>query len=131
MYYSLYTREKEKYNFMKGGTETEVKYTYTGTGVIPCEKMKTITTITISNTITKIHDRAFYGCINLTEIIGLENVTEIGICAFEICTSLEKIILPNCKKIGNAAFRYCTNLKTINFIFLSINFFFTGSTPFN
>ena len=51
----------------------------------------------------------------LKEVVIEEGVTEIGVDAFSVCTSLETVILPeSLQKIGEKAFSYCTSLKTIN-----------------
>ena len=52
---------------------------------------------------------------DLKEVVIEEGVTEIGVDAFSVCTSLEKVTLPeSLQKIGEKAFSYCTSLKTIN-----------------
>lgn len=51
----------------------------------------------------------------LKEVVIEEGVTEIGMDAFSVCTSLETVTLPeSLQKIGEKAFSYCTSLKTIN-----------------
>lgn len=51
----------------------------------------------------------------LKEVVIEEGVTEIGVDAFSVCTSLETVTLPeSLQKIGEKAFSYCTSLKTIN-----------------
>lgn len=50
----------------------------------------------------------------LKEVVIEEGVTEIGVDAFSVCTSLETVTLPeSLQKIGEKAFSYCTSLKTI------------------
>ena len=52
---------------------------------------------------------------DLKEVVIEEGVTEIGVDAFSVCTSLETVTLPeSLQKIGEKAFSYCTSLKTIN-----------------
>lgn len=52
---------------------------------------------------------------DLKEVVIKEGVTEIGVDAFSVCTSLETVTLPeSLQKIGEKAFSYCTSLKTIN-----------------
>ena len=42
------------------------------------------------------------------------NLTEIGMCAFNMCTSLSEITLPlNLTEIGKHAFNECTSLRVI------------------
>ena len=52
---------------------------------------------------------------DLEEVVIEEGVTEIGVDAFSVCTSLKKVTLPeSLQKIGEKAFSYCTSLNEIN-----------------
>lgn len=101
------------------------------------QKMKTITKITLPNTIQSIGKEAFYTDMCLTEVNIPDGVPEIGEATFEDCEAIKSIILPdsvkkieknafyNCKKleeirlpqgieeIPEGAFNYCESLKTV------------------
>ena len=50
----------------------------------------------------------------LKEVVIEEGVTEIGVDAFSVCTSLETVTLPeSLQKIGEGAFEYCSSLNEI------------------
>lgn len=77
-----------------------------------CENLKSVDL----NGYTEIPIGTFYNANNLTEIIGLENVTVIGEHAFSVCRSISTINLgAGLTEIGQQAFYSCWNLTTINF----------------
>ena len=64
--------------------------------------------------LTKIINRAFWDCRNITSICLPEGITEIGESAFAQCPNLTSINIPkSVKRIKGAAFRYCENLSTV------------------
>ncbi|MCD7812296.1 MAG: leucine-rich repeat protein [Ruminococcus sp.] len=68
----------------------------------------------IPNSVTKIEDAAFRGCINLTDITIPNSVTDIGNCTFYNCSELTTITIPdNITDIGEYTFSNCTSLKSI------------------
>ena len=72
--------------------------------------------VSLSNTITKIPDGAFWDCSSLPAIIIPNSVITIGKNAFNGCTSLGSIEIPDkVTAIGDYSFRYCTSLKGIAF----------------
>ena len=71
--------------------------------------------VEIPNSVTKIEDYAFYGCIGLTSIEISNSVTEIGNYAFYDCTGLTTIEIPNnVTTIGEHVFDGCTGLMSID-----------------
>ena len=61
-----------------------------------------------------IGDEAFSNCRSLTSVTIPDSVTSIGNSAFYNCTSLTSIIIPcNVTSIGSSAFYYCTSLKAV------------------
>ena len=73
-----------------------------------------VTSVTIPDSVTAIHDGAFANCSQLTNISIPNSVTFIGFSAFNSCTSLKSITLPSSlSTIQSYAFYNCGNLKTI------------------
>lgn len=76
-----------------------------------CEKLKSIT---ISNGVANISDRAFYKCKSLTSVVMPDSVTSIGNCAFWGCEKLEDIVIPRgTRSIGERAFCGCESLVSV------------------
>ncbi|MBP1530871.1 MAG: leucine-rich repeat protein [Bacteroidaceae bacterium] len=74
-----------------------------------------ISEIDLSEQITSIGNYAFYGCTELTNVTGGENITNIGQYAF-YNTKLTKAFIPdNVETIGNYAFQNIPTLKEIAF----------------
>jgi len=70
---------------------------------------KSLTELTIPNTVTKIGNNQFYGFNNLTSITIPDSVTSIGSSAFYNCSNLTSITIPNSvTSIGVRAFSNCT-----------------------
>ena len=78
--------------------------------------IKTISTVTIPDTIKQIPNGAFSNCSNLTSVSCADDLTSIGESAFENCTLLSKFsISAVCTSTGKNAFNQCTALQiTIN-----------------
>ena len=75
---------------------------------------KNLTSITIPNSVTSIGESAFWGCASLTSITIPNSVTSIGENAFYLCKNLTSITLPDSvTSIGSSAFRGCSNLTSI------------------
>ena len=75
---------------------------------------KSITSIKLPDTLTKIHRCMFFDCENLTNIEIPDSVTDIGAYAFRGCKSLSKIELPDTiTNIGDLAFMHCESLTSI------------------
>lgn len=75
---------------------------------------KTEKSVIIPEGVTEIGEKAFYWCLNLTNIILPFGITKIGESAFEWCTSLESIVIPeSVTKIDKFAFICCHNLQKI------------------
>ena len=74
-----------------------------------------VTSVTIPDSVTAIHDGAFANCSQLTNISIPNSVTSIGLSAFEHCTSLKSITLPSSlRNISMFLFRNCSQLTTIH-----------------
>ena len=78
-----------------------------------CSSLKSIT---IPNSVTTIEDNAFLCCSKLTSITIGNSVKSIGYCAFENCKSLTEITIPNSvKSLGYYIFGNCFSLETISY----------------
>ena len=69
--------------------------------------------ITFDSEVTKIGNRAFYYCSDLTSVTIPNNVTEIGESAFEYCRITSVTIPNNVTTIGLGAFFNCTSLTSL------------------
>lgn len=70
--------------------------------------------IVLPDTVTKINDRAFAGCVNLESIHMPDQLTSIGEYAFSDCAKLTSIELPDgITSIGGHAFEGCIGLETV------------------
>ena len=75
---------------------------------------RSLTSITIPNSVTSIGKSAFSGCNSLTSITIPNSVTSIGDYAFNYCSALTSITIPNSlTSIGSEAFNGCSSLTSI------------------
>ena len=78
------------------------------------QSCKSLTSVTIPNSITSIGDSAFSDCYNLSSVTIPNSVTYIGDSAFYACTGLTSVSLPNnITSIGARAFSECIRLSSI------------------
>ncbi|MCM1297162.1 MAG: leucine-rich repeat domain-containing protein [Muribaculaceae bacterium] len=89
-----------------------VLYSRNMTQIVRCPEGKN--TMTIPSSVTKIGNRAFRNCANLSSVALPTSLTEIGDAAFLNCTGLESIlILGNVRTVGNYAFDGCEKLTYV------------------
>jgi hypothetical protein len=95
-------------------------YTVTKIGDSAFEDNKSISSVTIPDSVKEIGVYVFKNCISLTDINLSSSLSDIGIEAFYNCDSLTSITLP--KSISNETdtstnrwFAKCDNLKTVTF----------------
>ncbi|MCR4691540.1 MAG: leucine-rich repeat domain-containing protein [Lachnospiraceae bacterium] len=70
--------------------------------------------VIIEKGVTSIGDRAFQGCLSMTDIEIPDSVVSIGMCAFSGCESLTNIKLPaGVSSIEASAFQACRALKEL------------------
>lgn len=75
---------------------------------------KTVTSIKVPDSVTKIGMDTFRDCTNLKTVILPDSITSIGLDAFANCVSLETINLPNkLQTIELGTFNGCVSLKNI------------------
>ena len=74
---------------------------------------KSLKTVVLPDTVTRIGHRAFEECVSLTSI-NLGEITEIGVYAFSDCESLTGINLAKAASIDNSAFSGCSSLGQVD-----------------
>ena len=75
---------------------------------------KSLTSVTISNSVTSIGGYAFSDCENLNSVVIGDNVVEIGANVFYSCGNLTSVIIPNSVKyLGESAFMDCEGLASV------------------
>ena len=99
------------YNYINNETELEVTSgIYYGSVNIP----ESVTYMNRTYNVTKIGDKAFRECVDLTSVTIPNSVTSIGYMAFHNCTRLYSVTIPNSvKNIGEEAFFGCIALTSV------------------
>lgn len=73
-----------------------------------------LSSVTISNGVSKIANSAFTNCVRITEFNIPDSVISIGGHAFEGCTGLTNMVIPNSvTSIGDYAFNGCSGLTSV------------------
>jgi len=101
-----YAIGKEDTSFVIPDGVTSIGYAFS-----TCKNLKSIT---ISDSVTTMSERAFYSCSGLESITIPDSITTIPASAFYRCTSLKSVELSiNLTSIDNQAFASCVNLASI------------------
>ncbi|MDB4691906.1 leucine-rich repeat protein, partial [Verrucomicrobia bacterium] len=96
----------------------EIPSTYNGKPVTSIKERafhlcKSLTSITIPNSVEFIGESTFEGCESLSSVIIGNSVTSIAEKAFMNCSELTSVTIPDSvTSIGNNAFQYCSELKS-------------------
>lgn len=78
------------------------------------KECRSITSVTIGNSVTSIGDEAFYRCLSLASVEIPDSVTSIGVGAFIYCYALTSVSIGNSvTSIANSTFQECSNLRSI------------------
>ena len=97
----------------KQGTEYEVPQGIQVIGDSAFQYCKSLTSITIPNSVTSIGNSAFSGC-SLTSVAFPESVTNIEHGAFSVCSNLTSVTIPEgITSIGDNMFFHCRNLTSV------------------
>ena len=98
------------------GTETDVVIPDTVKYISSAfEENKTVTRVSIPDTVTGLGSSAFERCKNLTEVTIPNSVTSIGSSAFSECTNLKEVVIPDSVTcIEEWTFNECTNLSNVS-----------------
>ena len=79
-----------------------------------CNGQKSLTNITIRESVNSIGVGAFSGCSGLTSVVIPSSVNTIGSCAFYGCSSLTSMTIPNClTRIEDMVFSGCSGLTLV------------------
>ena len=110
---ALHEKCGDKWVISFTGTLTTIGVDGSSTGAF--ENSSNLNSITIPDSVTKMHAYTFYDCGNLESVELSNNLQLIGGMSFYKCTSLTEITLPaSVKNIDGAAFYDCSNLTTVN-----------------
>ena len=80
-----------------------------------CAYCSSLKNITFNDSVVRICNGAFMGCVGLTQVTFTDGIEDIGINTFYGCTNLETVsFAPSVTVIAGCAFAGCHNLSNIN-----------------
>jgi beta-lactam-binding protein with PASTA domain len=102
------------FEYCKSLTSVTIPNSVTSIGNSAFSDCTRLTSVTISNSVTSIGNNAFYNCTRLTSVTLGNSVTSIGDRAFDNCLSLISVTIPDSvTSIGSCAFLRCPSLTGI------------------
>ncbi|MEE1272022.1 MAG: leucine-rich repeat domain-containing protein [Bacteroidales bacterium] len=103
------------FSFCRSLTSVTIPNSVTSIGDYTFAGCRSLTSVTIPNSVTSIGDDAFRFCRSLTSVDIPNSVTYIGEWAFYSCSSLTSVTIPNnsVTSIGAQAFAYCESLTSV------------------
>lgn len=93
-------------------TSVTISDSVTRIGDYAFRRCSSLTEVTIPSSVTSISGSAFQYCSSMTSVTIGSGVTSIGNWTFRNCSGLTEVTIPNSvTTIGNEAFRYCSSLR--------------------
>lgn len=98
----------------KSLTSVTIPNSITSIGEYAFRSCTSLTTIDIPNTVTSLGEGVFYECSGLTSIEIPDGVTNIKSWSFSLCSGLTSFTIPNSvTNIGEEAFKNCSSLTSV------------------
>ena len=98
----------------KSITSVEIPPSVTKIGAGAFDGCKSLSSVEIPPSVTKIGKEAFYGCSSLSSVEIPSGVEEIGEATFSGCQSLASVVIPSSvKKIDIWVFDFCKSLSSV------------------
>ena len=95
-------------------THEDKVYGVIGIGSSAFGYCRSLTSVTIPNSVTSIGGSAFWDCSSLISVSISNSITSIGNYAFNMCSSLTSVTIPtNVKIVGEEAFSSCESLTSV------------------
>ncbi len=105
---------KNAFEVCRSLTSVTIPDSVTSIGQSAFNSCSGLTSITIPDSVTSISEYAFSYCSSLTSVTIPDGITSIGQSVFEGCSSLTSVTIPNSvASIGEDAFKGCSGLTSI------------------
>ena len=117
--YTVYNGEATITGYSGSGGEVVIPsklggYAVTNIGNLSFEKNRSLTSVTIPDSVTSIGNGAFINCYNLTSITIPDGVTSIGQYAFRDCNALMSVTIPDSvTRLQYQTFASCHSLTSV------------------